>query len=387
MLIIGRAVQGFGGALISPAALSIITTTFEEGAPRNKALGVWSAIAASGAAFGLIIGGALTQAIDWRWAFFVNVPVGIVTWLLAARLVPNSKVHGESGVDVIGAVAVTAGLMSLVYALAHVTNDGWGSSTVLIFGAIGLALIAGFIAWEMRYRAPLVRLSIFRIRSLSAANGAMFLVAGGMFAMFFFTGLYVQIVKGYSPLQAGVAFLPVTVGIGVGAGIASQSVRRADVRVISGIGLVLSAIGYLLLTRLDVDSSYVSTLLPALIVLSVGMGMTFVPVTLLATTNLPVDDAGLASGLLNTSQQIGGSLGLAVLATLAASQTNTYLAEHAPSQLAALMGLVAGYKAAFLAGAILLLVSAVVLFVFVRRGDVEAIRASAGTPAVEGAAA
>jgi EmrB/QacA subfamily drug resistance transporter len=374
MLILCRAVQGFGGALISPAALSIITTTFEEGPPRNQALAVWSAIAASGAAFGLIIGGSLTQAISWRWAFFVNVPVGVITFVLASRLVPDSRVVGDRGVDVLGAVLVTGGLMSIVYALskAATPGEGWTAPTVLLFGGIGLALLVGFIVNERMYRAPLVRLNIFRTRSLSASNLAMLLVFGGMFAMFYFTGLYVQIVLGYSPLTAGLAFLPVTVGIGVGAGIASQAVKRIDVRWITCIGLIIAATGFLLLIRISVTSGYVDVLLPPLIVMSVGLGLTFVPVTLIATTNVATNDAGLASGLLNTSQQVGGSLGLAILATLAANQTTSYLSGlgHAPAVGDVNAGLVQGYHLAFLAGAMLLLLGCVVVALFIRRRDV-----------------
>ncbi|MBJ7594501.1 MAG: MFS transporter [Candidatus Dormibacteraeota bacterium] len=265
MLIIGRAVQGFGGALISPAALSIITTTFEEGERRNRALGVWSAIAASGAAFGLLIGGALTQAISWRWAFFINVPVAAITIVLSWRLVPDTRVRGDRGFDILGAVLVTGGLMSIVYALAKAANpaEGWTSGTVLAFGGAGVALLVLFLMREARFRAPLVRLSIFRIRSLSAANSAMLLVAGGMFAMFYFAGLYVQIVLGYSPFTAGLAFLPVCLGIGVGAGVASQAVKSIDVRYVGIAGMLIAAAGFFLLQRISLGSGYVDVLLPA----------------------------------------------------------------------------------------------------------------------------
>jgi EmrB/QacA subfamily drug resistance transporter len=381
MLIVGRAVQGFGGALISPAALSIITTTFEEGTRRNKALAVWSAIAASGAAFGLLIGGALTQAISWRWAFFVNVPVGAITIALAWRMVPDSRVEGDRGIDVLGAVLVTSGLMAIVYALAKAASpqEGWTSPIVLLFGGIGLALLVLFVRTEMRYRAPLVRLSIFRMRSLSTANGAMFLVAGGMFAMFYFAGLYVQIVLGYSPFTAGLAFLPVCFGIGIGAGLAAQAVKRLDVRIVTCTGMIIAAIGFFMLQRIGIASSYVEVLLPAFIVMSVGMGLTFVPVTLIATTTVGHDDAGLASGLLNTSQQVGGSLGLAILATLAVDQTNSYFRNlgHAPAVRDTFAALNQGYRIAFLAGAILLALGAVLVGSFIRRADVAGITAAA----------
>ncbi|HEY8675297.1 MAG TPA: MFS transporter [Candidatus Dormibacteraeota bacterium] len=387
MLIVGRAVQGFGGALISPAALSIITTTFEEGDRRNKALGVWSAIAASGAAFGLLIGGALTQAISWRWAFFVNVPVGAITIALAWRMVPDSRVEGDRGVDVLGALLVTGGLMSIVYALAKAASpqEGWTSPTVLLFGGIGAALLALFLVTEKRYHAPLVRLSIFRIRSLTTANLAMLLVAGGMFAMFYFAGLYVQIVLGYSPFTAGLAFLPVCFGIGIGAGMAAQAVKRLDVRVVSCGGLLIAATGFLLLQRISIDSGYVDVLLPSLVIMSVGLGLTFVPLTLVATTTVRADDAGLASGLLNTSQQVGGSLGLAILATLAVDQTNGFLQKlgHAPVAHDTFTALIQGYRVAFLAGAILLTIGAVLVAVFIRRADVASIAGAAAVSPIE----
>jgi EmrB/QacA subfamily drug resistance transporter len=388
MLIIGRAVQGFGGALISPAALSIITTTFEEGNRRNKALSVWSAIAASGAAFGLLLGGILTQALSWRWVFFINVPIAAITIALSLRLVPDTKVRGNRGVDVLGAVLVTGGLMSIVYALAKAASpqEGWTSPTVFLFGGIGAALLVGFVITEMRYRAPLVRLSIFRIRSLSVANSAMLLTAGGMFAMFYFSGLYVQIVLGYSPLSAGLAFLPVCVGIGAGAGLASQLVKRFDVRAVACAGLVIGAVGFFMLQRIGVASGYVGVLLPALVVMSLGLGLSFVPLTLVATTTVTADDAGLASGLLNTSQQVGGSLGLAILATLAVDRTNGFFRSlgHAPSAQDGLAALVQGYRVAFLAAAILLALGAVIVAVFLRRRDVAGIAAAASAARTDG---
>jgi EmrB/QacA subfamily drug resistance transporter len=384
MLIVGRAVQGFGGALISPAALSIITTTFEEGERRNRALGVWSAIAASGAAFGLLLGGILTQAISWRWVFFINVPIALITIALSLRMVPNTRVRGDRGVDVLGAVLVTGGLMAIVYALAKAASpqDGWTSPVVLLFLAMGIALLFAFVLTEMRYRAPLVRLNIFRLRSLSTANGAMLLVAGGMFAMFYFAGLYVQIVLGYSPFKAGLAFLPVCVGIGAGAGLAAQAVKRFDVRAVACTGMVIAAIGFFMLQRISVSSGYTDVLLPALVVMSLGMGLTFVPLTLVATTTVREDDAGLASGLLNTSQQVGGSLGLAILATLAVDQTNAYFRNlgHAPGLQDTLAGLLQGYRVAFLAGAILMALGAVLVAVFLRRRDVAGIAAAAARP-------
>ena len=390
MLIVGRAIQGFGGALISPAALSIITSTFVEGAPRTKALGVWSAIAASGAAFGLLIGGALTQWVGWNWAFYVNVPIGIVAFILSWRLVPNSRVHGQRGVDVAGAVFVTAGLMSVVYALAHVARPqpdaaktvaenaavaatyGWTSPTMLLFSGVGICLLVAFYFREKTFRSPLVRMSIFRTRSLTIANLTMFLVAGGMFAMFLFLSLYLQNVLFYTPIRAGVAFLPVCLGIGIGAGVAQQAIKRMDIRAVTLGGLIIAAAGFLLLTRIDIVENYLAVVLPALMVMSIGMGLTFVPITLIATTAVSNDDAGLASGLLNTSQQIGGALGLAILFTFAINRTNDFLGglHHRPSTAEISYGFVQGYRLAFLWGMGLLFLGAMLVALFLKKADV-----------------
>jgi predicted MFS family arabinose efflux permease len=246
---------------------------------------------------------------------------------------------------------------------------------VLGWGAVGIALLLAFLFIESRYRAPIVRLAIFAKRSLSMSNLAMFCVAGGMFAMFYFAGFYVQYILGYSPLKAGFAFLPVCVGIGVGAGVASQAVKRVDARFVGCLGIVIAAAGFFLLDRIAVGSSYATVVLPALCVMSVGMGLTFVPVTLVATTNVDRDDAGLASGLLNTSQQVGGSLGLAILATLAVDRTSSYISGlgHSPSPLDLANGQVQGYRVAFVAGAIMLLAGTIFLGVFTRRSDVAGI--------------
>jgi EmrB/QacA subfamily drug resistance transporter len=236
-LVAARALQGLGGALVSSAALSIIRTTFAEGEDRTKALGVWSAIAAGGGAFGLLLGGILTDLLSWEWIFFVNVPIGIATALLAIRYVPESKAALRTrGVDLPGAVSVTAGLVVLVYAIVKAEDFGWGSTKTLGLAAIAFALLAAFVVIERRTSAPLIRLGIFRVRSLAGANTVLLLVVGGLFAFFFFASLYVQQILGYSPLEAGLAFLPVTAGIGIGAGIAQQLVKRIGVRTTAGSG-------------------------------------------------------------------------------------------------------------------------------------------------------
>jgi EmrB/QacA subfamily drug resistance transporter len=377
MLIGSRALQGLGAALISPAALSIVSTTFAEGAERAKALGVWAAIAIGGSAVGLILGGVLTQSLSWPWIFFVNVPVGVVTFLLSFRLVPESRdEEAERHYDLGGAVTVTGGLMSLVFAIVKAETDGWTSATTIGFFVLAFVLLGTFLVLETRSAAPLVRLSIFRVRSLSAANLVMFLVASGMFAMFFFNTLYIQRVLGYGPLKAGLAFLPFTAGIMVSAGIASQFATRIGVRVIAAIGMLLTIAGLLVLTQLPVHGSYATNVLPSILLSSLGMGAVFMPLTLVATTGLEDEDQGLASGLFNTSQQIGGALGLAILSTIAASRT---AAAHHLSQSAAL---VHGFHWAFAGAAGFVFAGLVAMVAMLRRRHVARIEAEAAEPAM-----
>jgi EmrB/QacA subfamily drug resistance transporter len=368
MLIVGRGLQGLGGALVSPAALSIVTTTFTDGEQRTKALGVWSAIAAGGAAVGLLMGGVLTDIASWRWVFFVNIPVGIATIALALRYVRESRMDVEHrSYDVAGAVTVTGGLIVLVYAIVKAQAYGWGSPKTLGLGAVAVVLLGAFLMIESRAKAPLMRLSIFRIRTLAVADTALLLVASGMFGMFFFASLYVQEILGYSPLKAGLAFLPVTVGIIVGAGLAQQLIKRLGVRVVSIIGITLAAAGMLVLTQLPVHGSYVGDLLVGLVPMSLGMGLTFVPITLLGTSGVKAEDAGLASGLFNTAQQVGGSLGLAILSSLAASQTTSLL--HGSGGASPIAARVSGYHVAFLAAAIMLGIAAVLMTFVLRKSD------------------
>jgi len=372
-LVAARALQGLGGALVSPAALSIITTTFAEGEDRTKALGVWSAIAAGGGAFGLLLGGILTDVLSWEWIFFVNVPIGIATAMLALRFVPESRAPNRlPGTDLPGAITVTAGLVVLVYAIVKAEDFGWGSARTLGLAAVAVALLGAFVLIESRTRAPLIRLGIFKVRSLAGANGVLLIVIGGLFGFFFFSTLYVQQILGYSPLEAGLAFLPVTVGIGLGAGIAQQLVKRLGVRTTASLGMVIAAFGLYLFSRVTADGSYLSDVLPAIIPQSIGMGLFFVPITLIATTNVGEDDAGLASGLFNTAQQVGGALGLAVLSTMAAEKSTSVLADlgRRPSQLDQVNALLDGFQVAFTAAAILVAFGAVLLPLVVRRKDV-----------------
>ena len=354
MLIGFRSLQGLGAALISPAALSIISVTFEEGKERAKALGVWAAIAIGGSAFGLVLGGWLTQSFSWPWIFFVNVPVGIAAFFLALRFVPESKdEHAHRGYDVGGAVAVTGGLMTLVYAIVKAETKGWTSGTTIGLFVVALALLAAFIVIETRVAEPLVRLSIFRTRSLSTANLTMFLVGSGMFAMFFFNTLYIQRVLHFGPLKAGVSFLPFTAGIMISAGIASNFAPRLGVRPVAAVGMILTVLGMLLFAHMPVHGSYASDVLPGMILASLGMGAVFMPLTLVATTGLHDEDQGLASGLFNTSQQIGGALGLAILSTIAAGQTHG----GSPAQLVHGFHYAFAGAACFVAGALVVMVA------------------------------
>ena len=348
------ALQGLGAALVSPAALSIVTTTFAEGAERTKALGVWAAIAVGGGAVGLVLGGLLVETLSWPWIFFVNVPVGIAAFVLSLRFVPESKdEHVHKSFDLAGAVTVTGGLIALVYGIVRSAESGWGSAEVLGFLALAAVLLVALrprSSAAPRSRSSASRSS--RCETVRGANVAMFVVAAGLFAMFFFNTLYVQRVLGFSPLEAGFAFLPFTAGIIIGAGLVAEA--RPDARRARGAAHRLGArrpLGLLLFLRLTPDSSYVADLLPGIMLTSIGMGLVFVPITLIATSGVPADDAGLASGLFNTSQQIGGALGLALLSTLATNRTEDELASlgRRPTEAETAEALVAGFHVTWLA--------------------------------------
>ena len=372
-LIVARGAQGLGAALVSPAALSIITTTFREGPERAKALGVWAAIAVGGGAVGLLLGGILVETLSWPWIFFVNVPVGIATFFLSLRFVPESKdEHAHKSFDLAGATAVTGGLIALVYGIVRSAESGWGSGEVLGILAVAVVLLGAFVLIEQRSVEPLVRLSIFSVKTVRGANVAMFVVAAGLFAMFFFNTLYVQRVLGYSPLEAGLAFLPFTLGIIIGAGLAQPLLPRLGPREVPVIGSLIAAAGLLLFLRLSPDSTYLADLLPGIMLASIGMGLVFVPVTLIATSGVPVDDAGLASGLFNTAQQIGGALGLALLTTLATNRTEDELSSlgREPTQADTAEALVSGFHVTWLASAILVASGGLLLLLLLRRRDV-----------------
>jgi EmrB/QacA subfamily drug resistance transporter len=355
VLIVARFIQGIGGAMASAVILGMIVTMFPEPAEQAKAIGVFSFVAAAGASIGLLLGGVITQAINWHWIFFVNLPIGIVTALLAVRLVTKDEGIGlRGGADVLGAVLVTGSLMLGVYTIVKTQNYGWGSLHTLGLGAVAIALLAGFILRELRAENPLMPLRIFRSRNVSGANLVQMLFIAGMFGMFFLGSLFMQRVLGYSALQIGLAFLPVAVLIAAfSLGVSARLNVRFGPRAVLIPGLTLAAGGLALLTQAPVDASYLGNLLPSLILVGVGAGLSFPALMTLAMSSADPTDAGLASGLVNTTQQVGGALGLAVLATLATSHTNTLLHEGRATA-AAVTG---GYHFAWAIGTGLLVVA------------------------------
>jgi EmrB/QacA subfamily drug resistance transporter len=372
-LIIGRAIQGLGGAMLSPAALSVITTSFGEGSERTKALSVWAGVAAGGGAVGLLLGGFLVESLSWEWIFFVNVPVGIAIIFAALKLVPNSVQEGAMRhLDLAGAATVTGGLVALVYAIVEASSWGWTSGKTLGVAALGIALLVAFVFIERRSPAPLVRLELFKLRSLATGNGVFLLVAGGLFAMFYFASLYLQNVLGYSPLTTGLAFLPVTFGIAIGATVAEKLIARVGLRPVLMTGMVVAAAGLAVLAATTKVGGHYPGVVGGLFPMSIGMGATFVSLTLVATTNVEERDAGLASGIFNTSQQIGGALGLAVLSSIANSKTSSFLGGVVgkPSFLDQQEALVSGFQTAFIVAAALVAAGALATGLLLRRKDV-----------------
>jgi EmrB/QacA subfamily drug resistance transporter len=359
VLIVARAVQGLGAALVSPAALSIVTTTFTEGAERNKALGVWGAVAGSGGAAGVLLGGMLTQWAGWEWVLWVNVPIGIVAAALAPTLIAESRADAATrNFDALGAVTVTAGLTSFVYALVDANDAGWGSTQTVGLLALAGVLLTAFVAIELRSRQPLVPFRIFRSRTLTGANATGLLIGMSLFSMFFFVSLYMQQVLGYDALKAGFAYLPLALTIIVSAGVASTLSTRIGFKPVLIAGMVLIAAGLLWFSQVSVGGSFVSDVLGPSLLAAAGLGFAFVPVTIGAVTGVSDSDSGLASGLINTSQQVGGALGLAILAAVANSQGSV-----APA------ALTEGFRHAFLVGAGFAVVGAVLAAVLIRTAD------------------
>jgi len=385
-LLIARAIQGLGAAIISPAALSILTTTFAEGAERNKALGVWGAVAGAGGAAGVLLGGILTSGLGWQWVLFVNVPIGLAAAGLAPRILLESRARPEgASFDVPGAVTVTAGLSLLVYALVDTVNVGWGSVATLVKLAGSAILIGAFLLIERRDAHPLMPFSIFRLRTLRGSNVVGLLIGMSLFSMFFFIALYVQIVLGYSPIKAGLAYLPLAIGIILSAGGASVLVTRIGFKPVLITGMLLIAAGLLWFSRVHTPGgSFSADILGPSLLAAVGLGFAFVPVTIAAVTGTAPHEAGLASGLINASTQIGGALGLAILATIANSQTKAVAlaGQHNP-----LIALTKGFDRAFLVGAGFAIAGAILaaLLISSRDSREQAAAAQAGGPVVSAA--
>jgi EmrB/QacA subfamily drug resistance transporter len=360
-LIVARAVQGLGAAILSPAALSIVATTFKDGAERNKALGIWGAVAGSGGAAGVLLGGVLTEGLGWEWVLWVNVPIGLIAAAIAPSLIAESRAENETRhFDVAGAFTVTAGLSLLVYALVDAENAGWGSTRTIGLLAVSVALLLTFVFVERRSRAPLVPFSIFRIRTITGANVVGILTGASLFSMFFFISLYMQQVLEYSPIRTGLSYLPLAVSIIISAGVASQLVTKVGFKPILAAGMGLIAAGLLWFSRISVDGSFASDILGPSLLAAVGLGFAFVSVTIAAVSGIEDREQGLASGLINTSQQVGGALGLAILSAVSISVTGSSQ-NHAV--------LTEGFQAAFLVGACFAAIGLAATLLLIRSSD------------------
>ena len=366
-LIFGRAVQGLGGALISPAVLSIIIVTFEGVKDRAKALGVFSAVTASGSAAGMLAGGVLTEWFDWRAIFLVNLPIAALAIAAALKVVPNSKhvTEGRTRIDLPGAVTITAGLMLLVYGVVNAAEWGWGSGKVWLFIGAATALIVVFLVIESVSKQPLVRLGIFKVRALTSANVAMVLMTGGMFVMMFFPTLYLAQVKGYSPIEVGLAYLPWPVAMAVAGTLAQKIIAKGGPKPALWIGLLILAVGLFHLSLLDVDSSYAGGVLPGMLLTAIGAGFAWAAMFLVASVGVRPEESGLASGLINTSQQLGSAIGLATLSSVAAA----YTLDLIDSGVEANDALVRGFDRGFMIGGIMVVVSAAVVIIGIRSSD------------------
>jgi EmrB/QacA subfamily drug resistance transporter len=375
MLIAARAVQGLGAAILSPSALSIVTTTFRDGSERNKALGVWGAVAGSGGAAGVLLGGVLTDWLGWEWVLWVNVPIGIGAAVIAPTLLAESRAEGDRrAFDIAGALSVTAGLSVLVYALVDATDAGWGSTQTIGLLALAVALLVAFVFIELRSPQPLVPFRIFRLRTLTGANVVGILIGASLFSMFFFISLYMQQVLGYSAIHAGLSYLPLALTIIVTAGVASQLVTKVGFKPVLAAGMVFIAAGLIWFSQVSVGGGFLTDILGPSLLAAIGLGLAFVTSTIAAVSGVEEQEAGLASGLINTSQQVGGALGLAVLASVANSVTND--ATGSPPQ-----ALTDGFQAAFLGGAVFAIIGLIATLVLIRSSDSRAhVALGAGEP-------
>ncbi|HSX34469.1 MAG TPA: MFS transporter [Candidatus Saccharimonadales bacterium] len=357
MLIGLRAVQGLAAAFMSPAALSIVLITYKEGHERNIALSIWGAVAAGGAAVGVLLGGILTQYLGWRWNFFINIPIAAIVLVGAWKLVPkheSEETHND--LDLPGAISVTAGLMLLVYGLVKAPSVGWTATSTLAYLAGAVALLVFFIVNEMRAKNPLMPLSIFKIRNITGANLTQMPIAAAMFAVFYFTSIYVQEILHFSPIKTGLAFLPVPITIAIAATNAPRLVKKVGYKKILMVAPLVIAAGMFMLGHVPEDGDYLTHVLPGLVVMALGAGFTFVSTTIAATSGVPGREAGLASGLINTAQQVGGALGLAILSAVAAASTSGFM--HNSTDVPG--GLVHGFHSAYYTAAFFALGAALV---------------------------
>jgi EmrB/QacA subfamily drug resistance transporter len=360
-------VQGLGAAVISPAALSILTTAFSEGRDRNIALGVWGAVGGFGAAAGVLLGGVFTESLSWEWIFFVNAPVGVAAMALTPFLLGESRNASAKRFDVLGAVLVTAGLATAVFAITEANTYGWSSAKTFGLFAAAAALLSAFVAVELKSEDPLMSFSILRIRTVAGANAAGFILSTATMAMFLMLTLYMQQVLGFSPIKTGVSYLAVAISVIVWSAVASTLVTKVGVKPVLATGMALVTIGLVYFTQVSPNGSYVGDLLPGFLVIALGMGFSFVPISIAALAGVEAEDAGLASGLINTSQQIGSALGIAVLSAIAVAQTSDATrsgARHAEA-------LTSGFHAAFWAGAAVAAAGVVASLVLVRRDELE----------------
>ena len=378
-LIAARAAQGLGAAIISPSALSIITTIFRDGAERNKALGAWGAVAGSGGAVGVLLGGVLTEGLGWEWVLWVNVPVALITLAFTPGLIPESRAETATRhFDLTGAVTITAGLSILVYALLDAASSGWGSTKIVSLLAVSAVLIGAFIVTELRSKAPLVPFQIFRNRTLTGANVVGLLLGAGLLSMFFFITLYMQQVLGYSAIHAGLSYLPLSITIIVSAAFGGQLVTRVGFKPVLAAGLLSMSAGLLWFSQVSAGGGFVTDILGASLLAAIGLGFGFVTSTIAAMTGVAEHEQGLASGLINTSQQIGGALGLAVLSTIANTRTGDVLATGSPLPQA----LTEGFQSAFLGGAVIGLIGFVATLILIRTRDSRAHKEMANAEAV-----
>jgi EmrB/QacA subfamily drug resistance transporter len=364
MLLGARALQGIGGAIISPATLAIIATSFEEGAPRNRALGVWGAVGAIGATSGVLLGGVLTQAFSWPAIFLINVPIGLAVVLFSKGLVPEGRGETEGRhFDVLGAFLVTLGMSALTYGIVTTDRLGWGAIGVLAPVAAGVALLAGFLYYEGRVaREPLMPLDVFRLRTLRAANVTIFLLYAAIFGFWFFQSLYMQGTLHFSALQTGIAFVPMTLSVAAGATLAPRLTRRVGARAVLVAGMLSAAAGEALLSGVGPTGTYAANVLPGGLLGAFGLGLSLVPATIVAVQGVPARESGLASGVLNTSRFVGAAIGLAVLSTLATSHTHSELV----SGTSATRALTDGFQLQFGVGALLCLAGAVAAAIMLR---------------------